>query len=264
MTSLINEKYRDLINDKYANQQNTVFEVILKEEAPIKEGFYIRELGLFDQDGDLIVITDVPVQYRPSKNNKNIVTELLFNIYIQIHNSDVVEIKVNEQLFSTVKQVNRLEEKIDKKLIKETNNLLDISRSFYKMFLGVGMTKVLGNKWGGTKDVNFYIPDAKNRVIRTPGNDMPWGYQEDAIQKIHGSIDCVTFVNISKTTEVRTTGMVKEKIVNSHKTATHNRSMDWWKESYVSFDSSLVARTADENRVKSLSGKIFMITKVLI
>lgn len=113
MTGLVNEKYRDFISDKYANANNTVFESVLRANAPINEGFYIRELGLFDEDGDLIVISDTPLQYRPATEEGNIVTELLFNIAIQVENADVIEIKLNEQAFATADSVNRLLERVE-------------------------------------------------------------------------------------------------------------------------------------------------------
>ncbi|MDR2007594.1 MAG: phage tail protein [Alphaproteobacteria bacterium] len=66
MESLINEKYRDYINDKYANGNNTTIECVLRANAPIEEGFYIRELGIFDIEGDLIAVANTPEQYRPA------------------------------------------------------------------------------------------------------------------------------------------------------------------------------------------------------
>ncbi len=123
MTSLTNEKFRDCITDKYVSKGDTVFEMLIKATASIKEGFYIRELGLFDEEGDLIVITDVPVQYRPETQTGNCVTELLFSVNLKIENSNVINIKVNEQLFITIDMFDRFK-----------NNLIESSVGIEKWF----------------------------------------------------------------------------------------------------------------------------------
>ncbi|MDR2008092.1 MAG: phage tail protein [Alphaproteobacteria bacterium] len=66
MENLVNEKYRDFINDKYSNANNTTIECVLRANAPITEGFYIRELGIYDESGDLIAVSNTPEQYRPA------------------------------------------------------------------------------------------------------------------------------------------------------------------------------------------------------
>ncbi len=303
MTSLINEKYRDLINDKYANQQNTVFEVILKEEAPIKEGFYIRELGLFDQDGDLIVITDVPVQYRPGKNNKNIVTELLFNIYIQIHNSEVLKLNINQQLFSTVEQVNRVKSDLEIEINKQfkwinnfRNNLIASSVGIDKWFNIDGRYKdqdlvKIGIKTYALMDSsnilkikdfpilfkNLNVPDLGDGTFKMPnfydgtlrqikkGSKRELGsYEEDAMQKVYGSVDCITYVDLSKPRKVvETSGMVKESLKTIYKDATrHGGSINWWKESTVSFDNSNICRVAEETRMKNTAGQWYVLAQL--
>ncbi|MDR2008094.1 MAG: phage tail protein [Alphaproteobacteria bacterium] len=108
MESLINEKYRDVISHKYSYTNNITIECVLRATAPITEGFYIREMGLFDEDGDLIVITEVPLQYRPITDG-NAITELQFNITLQLDTA-IVDIKITEQTVATASSVNRIEE----------------------------------------------------------------------------------------------------------------------------------------------------------
>ncbi len=133
MRSLVGEKYRDFINHKYTNNTNTVFESVLRANAKIKEGFYIRELGLFDEAGDLIVVTDLPLQYRAATKEGDIVTELLFNIAIQVDNSDVIEIKLHEQAFATVYALNILTNTVNE-LINSRNKFIESCVGIEKLF----------------------------------------------------------------------------------------------------------------------------------
>jgi phage-related tail fiber protein len=66
MTNLVNEEYRDYVNDVYASDNNTVVECVFRANAPVVGSFYIRELGIFDVDGDMIAIAQTPEQYRPA------------------------------------------------------------------------------------------------------------------------------------------------------------------------------------------------------
>ncbi len=133
MKSLVGEKYRDLINDKYANNNKTVFESVLRANAKIEKGFYIRELGLFDEEGDLIVVTDVPLQYRAATKEGNILTELLFNVVIQVDNAEVIEIKLNEQVVATVDMMNRILSRVEK-LEVDKSKLIEASVGIDKWF----------------------------------------------------------------------------------------------------------------------------------
>ncbi|MDR2008360.1 MAG: phage tail protein [Alphaproteobacteria bacterium] len=111
MESLINEKHRDLINDKYSDGNSVIVECVLRAAAPIEEGFFIRELGIFDEEGDLIVITDVPLQYRPVSGSMA-ATELQFNITLRV-DSEIVELKLTEQTVATADSLKRLQDVVD-------------------------------------------------------------------------------------------------------------------------------------------------------
>ena len=327
-TSLINEKYRDFINDKYSSDNNIVVECVLRGNAPIEEGFYIRELGILDVDGDLIAIVKTPEQYRPALH-EGVLSENIFSVVLKLENTENIAIAVEESIFATVDALSReatnrsegdtaLNNKVDNltstnihvknainfvnsqnvqealdSLYTGTQNLLNINRNFYKMFIGIGLTqfndvnplmnnelikwawcegqvltvaeypelyKVLGNRWGGTANVDFKLPDSRNRVLRDVGDNMNWGYQEDAMQKITGRMG--TAQGWGQNSEAWSEGAL-------YFTGGSNISYTPYGDNpthkfCVGFDNSRQVRTADETRVKSLSGRTFMITKVLI
>jgi hypothetical protein len=122
MTSLVNEKYRDLINSKYSNNNNIVVECVLRGNALIAEGFYLRELGIFDVDEDLIAIVKLPESYRPPLEEGQIVTENIFNITLRVENTENIQIMLEETVFATTDALQRLLERVE--ILENTNTAL--------------------------------------------------------------------------------------------------------------------------------------------
>lgn len=106
MTSLVNEKFRDFLNSKYAEDNKTVIECVLRRDAPIDKEFTIRELGVFDNEGDMVAIASVPDALRPV-TSANITTELIWNIVLDISNSENITINLQEGVFATQDALNR-------------------------------------------------------------------------------------------------------------------------------------------------------------
>jgi hypothetical protein len=213
-----------------------------------------------------------------------------------------------------VNALNRLDNKVDVHIIEDNNiskkmqesldslytdtqNILNMNRNFYKMFIGVSMTQfndinplmnnslvgwawcegqtlsvaeypdlyaVIGNRWGGTANVDFKLPDTRNRVLRNTGANMGWGYQDDAVQKITGGMQGFYWRGMNNGATptgygaVSATGGGNSGGGDSGSAGLKFFWLDW------NFDSARVVRTADETRVKSLPGRTFMITKVLV
>ncbi|PWC10938.1 phage tail protein, partial [Brenneria roseae subsp. americana] len=64
-TELINEKRRGVINALIVDPDNTS-QIIAEQVIPENEGgFWIREIGLFDDDDNLIAIANCPETYKP-------------------------------------------------------------------------------------------------------------------------------------------------------------------------------------------------------
>jgi len=106
MTALVNEKYRDYLNSKYAEDNNIVVECVLRANAPITEGFTIRELGIFDDSGTLIAVAKTPESYRPG-NKEGVATETIYSVVLKIENTNNIAISLKEGLFATQDGLNR-------------------------------------------------------------------------------------------------------------------------------------------------------------
>lgn len=127
MTALIHEEYRADINNVDTKNGVTVFDLIIPSTVG---GFYIKEVALFDVDGDCICIGTVPITYKvnqdegaskaihlkvssTSTNTENIVfntdDSLVYATVSYVNNS--VNTLRNEMLLELPKKVNVLDVK---------------------------------------------------------------------------------------------------------------------------------------------------------
>ena|GEM_PF-1200223 len=125
MTGLIHEEYRADINNVDTKNGTTVFDLIVPSSTG---GFYIKEVALFDVDGDCICIGTVPITYKvnqdegaskaihlkvstTSTNTENIVfntdDSLVYATVSYVNNS--VNTLRNEMLMELPKKVNVLD-----------------------------------------------------------------------------------------------------------------------------------------------------------
>lgn len=91
MTALVNEVWRGVpsppIRDAN-NSNNIIFEVLI---PPTQGGFTVREIGVFDNTGDMIAIGQTSVVEKPLPSVLNNV-ELKVRLYVQLSNSSQVEL----------------------------------------------------------------------------------------------------------------------------------------------------------------------------
>lgn len=89
-TSLVNEKYRAKISE--------VTELVAKAQIPNDiGGFYIREVGIFDDKNNLILIAKQPETYKPIVSEGS-TKELWIKVLIQAINPDVLELKIDTSI----------------------------------------------------------------------------------------------------------------------------------------------------------------------
>ncbi|MFL1781453.1 Phage tail protein [Candidatus Hepatincolaceae symbiont of Richtersius coronifer] len=308
-TQFLGEKYKTFINSQYNAENTATLECVISGIAAINEGFYIRSLGIFDKDNDLIIVAKVPEVYRPAFIEGQVLSENIFNIAIALENTENITVKINEQILATQDALNReisnraasdislntlivqKEEESksrDNTFITKAEHLENL-RTFYRLFLGTiqaqgndyvwpkkhveilwcngqilrvvdypELYQVLGNRWGGTKDVNFNLPNIQDRVLRGRGSFMNSNYQEDAMQRITG-----------EWWQDRGIGTGSNGAFYTNKTNGYSPVWDGysWDHNYANvlgFDSARVVRTASENRVKSAGATYWMIVKILI
>ena len=296
-TALQNERYRDLINSKYANKNNLVVECVLRGNAPIPVGFYLRELGIFDTQGDLIAIAKLPEQFRPPFGGNEIVTESIFNINLKIENTNNIEVFLEEKSFATVDSVQRLLARVE--ALENTNEGLKKSK------VGIDTWFNTNNKHKGVKvltvgihtwllmeeghiakisdyplmfkncgavdkgDGTFQVPFMKDGTIRhIPSSDSRalGSYQEDAMQKMTGTIDAEIQVynpGNNSLTGVKTGVFKKGYRVRQNGFAGGAYQANYGQYHY-DFDNSQQVRTDTENRMKNTAGQWYMLAKMEI
>lgn len=122
-TSLVNEKYRVKISE--------VTDLMVKAQIPNNiGGFYIREIGIFDKDNNLILIAKQPETYKP-KIEEGSSKELWIKVLIQLINSDVIELKIDTSIqTATVELVTNL-------INLHTHSDLMVTRKYDTNFNGV-------------------------------------------------------------------------------------------------------------------------------
>lgn len=97
MTELGNEVWRGPINDMGVDPLNPSW---IYTETHIPDdvgGFWVREAGVYDEDGDLIVISRQPASYKPLLDNGT-AKQLIIRIITEVSNADTVELSIDPSI----------------------------------------------------------------------------------------------------------------------------------------------------------------------
>lgn len=93
-TALKNEKHRTDINKIYIDSNNH-HQVVIETVIPANiGGFTIREVGIFDEDGDLFAIGKYPQTFKPTIDN-GAIKDLYIRMVLRFSNSPGVELIVD-------------------------------------------------------------------------------------------------------------------------------------------------------------------------
>ena len=121
-TQLIHEVRRSAINTIYTDENNENHIIIEQVIPPEEGGFYIRELGVFDDKGNLIAVGNCPPSYKPKLSEGSGRTQVI-NMVIMVDNTGTIELKIDAStVLATRKYVDDL---ISSKMIeheKSTNH----------------------------------------------------------------------------------------------------------------------------------------------
>jgi len=94
-TALHDEKHRTTINRAYVDQEDSlqvIFEAII---APQTGGFSIREVGLFDDSGNLIAIAKHPDTYVPETASSGVIVDDVVQMVLKIESTENVNVTYN-------------------------------------------------------------------------------------------------------------------------------------------------------------------------
>ena len=112
-TKLVNEQYRGSLNQLFtdpANPHHLIAELIIPEQHG---GWWIREVALFDNDGDMIAAGNYPESYKPKLQEGSGRTQI-FRMVLIISNTATIILKTNPSVvLATHKYVT---ETLDKKI----------------------------------------------------------------------------------------------------------------------------------------------------
>lgn len=96
-TTLENEVYRTTINKIYVDSTNTT-QVIIEAIIPMDtESFHIREVGIFDSEGDLFAIGKYPETYKPIIED-GVGKDLYIRMVLQFSNTPNVELIIDSNV----------------------------------------------------------------------------------------------------------------------------------------------------------------------
>lgn len=93
-TSLARERFRATVNRIYPNPEiPTMFTAELIIPAT-EGGFVLREVGVFDSNGNLIIVGNLPDTYKPTEGD-GVFSDTVIRIPFMVTNADIVELKID-------------------------------------------------------------------------------------------------------------------------------------------------------------------------
>ncbi len=93
-TALVNEVYRAPLNDLRVDENNANW-LVAEGYVPSDEGnFWVREVGIFDSEGDLIIIGNYPETFKPITSN-GVAKDLYMKVITEVSSADAVSLSVN-------------------------------------------------------------------------------------------------------------------------------------------------------------------------
>ncbi|UQY80130.1 Phage tail fiber protein [Candidatus Hepatincola sp. Av] len=235
-TTLQNEKWRGYINKvepSSTTPTNLLITCVIPAQIPITEAFYIRELGLFDTEEELIAIAKVPDSYYAQSSN-GIASEKLYNIVLSISNTAEVTLELDTTILATQESVKELEDTVEELTDQFQNALTQLNNKFIKT-LKTQIGKIIINMDNSKRDLRHWddgvfeyilcdggpintekhpelidiygtnVPNFKDGTVRNliTGSSRALGsWEEDALQEhshgldnITGNFSCLTWAS---------------------------------------------------------------------
>ncbi|WP_334473518.1 phage tail-collar fiber domain-containing protein [Arsenophonus sp. PmNCSU2021_1] len=185
-TQLINERRRAAINQLWVDKNNPN-QVIAEQIIPENEGgWWIREVGLFDKEGVLIAVGNLPETYKPQLAEGSGRTQTIRAVFIVSHTA-AVTLKIDPSVVLATRQYvdSETNKKIDKQAVKQTTG-----DSPSDVISQLGVTKALETKQpigdyvtqlAFNKGLNNKID--KTEIVHTTGNSTDKVISQDGVTK---------------------------------------------------------------------------------
>ncbi len=118
-TALVNEVYRASLNDLRVDANNANW-VVAESNVPSTEGnFWVREVGVFDTDGDLIAIGNYPETFKPVTAD-GVAKDLYMKVIFEVSSSDAVTLQVDPSVVMASQEF--VNEKLANKVTEDEMN----------------------------------------------------------------------------------------------------------------------------------------------
>jgi len=186
-TALINERYRALLNALIRDPINPgtwIAELVIPLDIG---GWWVRELGLYDEDDELVAVANCPPSYKPLPSQGSVRTQRVRMRFV-ISNSGQIELIVSDDI------VYATHEYVDQKILEALNSDVGdvktvateepprgwlkcngeaVSRTQY-----AALFATIGTRYGeGDGSTTFLLPDLRGEFVRgwDDGRDVDAG-----------------------------------------------------------------------------------------
>ncbi|EPE3205493.1 phage tail protein [Cronobacter sakazakii] len=165
-TALVNEKRRAALNMLYIDPQNSS-QIIAEQVIPENEGgWWIREVGLFDESGALIAVGNCPESYKPQLAEGSGRTQTVRMVLITSSTDNII-LKIDPAVVLATRQY---VDQVATGMLKKAENGADIPDK-QKFLQNIGLFNIVNP--ASPNQTVLYTPDMKKcLVIREDG---AWG-----------------------------------------------------------------------------------------
>ncbi|WP_368870523.1 phage tail-collar fiber domain-containing protein [Proteus mirabilis] len=155
-TKLVGEKRRAGLNTLFVDPKNDS-QIIAEQVIPENEGgYWIREIGLFDDEGSLIAVGNCPETYKPQLQEGSGRTQTI-RMILTVSHTESVELKVDPSVILATREfVNDAIESASKQTLEEVAKLYAT-----KTELSTGLNKVQKSADDANTNANSRVPNTR-------------------------------------------------------------------------------------------------------
>ncbi len=155
-TKLVGEKRRAGLNTLFVDPKNDS-QIIAEQVIPENEGgYWIREIGLFDDEGSLIAVGNCPETYKPQLQEGSGRTQTI-RMILTVSHTESVELKVDPSVILATREfVNDAIESASKQTLDEVAKLYAT-----KAELSTGLSKVQKSADDANTNANSRVPSTR-------------------------------------------------------------------------------------------------------
>ncbi|MDR9741131.1 phage tail-collar fiber domain-containing protein [Proteus terrae] len=155
-TKLVGEKRRAGLNTLFVDPKNDS-QIIAEQVIPENEGgYWIREIGLFDDEGSLIAVGNCPETYKPQLQEGSGRTQTI-RMILTVSHTESVELKVDPSVILATREfVNDAIESASKQTLAEVAKLYAT-----KTELSTGLSKVQKSADDANTNANGRVPSTR-------------------------------------------------------------------------------------------------------